>query len=88
MADTVNINTATMEQLKTIKNIGQIRVSLILTEREKKGQLNLTDLKLIEGISNTVWDTLVESGKIKIEPPEHEENVTEELPIWKNKCRR
>jgi hypothetical protein len=48
----------------------------------------LTDLKLIEGISNTVWDTLVESGKIKIEPPEHEENVTEELPIWKNKCRR
>jgi hypothetical protein len=45
IADTGNINTATMEQLKTIKNIGQIRVSLILAEREKKGHLNLTDLK-------------------------------------------
>ena len=77
MAYTVNINTATMEQLKTIKNIGQIRVSLILASREKKGQLNLTDLKLIEGIPNTVWDTLVESGKITIEPPEHKENVTD-----------
>ena len=48
MADTGNINTATMEQLKTIKNIGQIRVSLILAEREKKGHLNLTDLKLLK----------------------------------------
>ena len=77
MTDTVSINTASMEQLKTIKNIGQIRASLILAEREKKGQLNLTDLKLIGGIRNTVWDTLVESGKITIEPREHEENVTD-----------
>ena len=60
MADTVNINTATMEQLKTIKNIGEIRASLISAAREKKGQLSLTDFKLIEGILNTVWNTLVE----------------------------
>ena len=63
MADTVNINKVTLEQLKTINNIGQIRASLILAAREKKGQLSMTDLKLIAGIPNTAWNTLVESGK-------------------------
>jgi DNA uptake protein ComE-like DNA-binding protein len=50
MSDSSNINTASLEILTNIKNIGQKRASIILEPREKSGFLTLEDLKLLEGI--------------------------------------
>ena len=67
---TVNINTATVDELKTIKNIGARRAALIIQARQEKGILTLEDLKSIEGVPNTIWDPLIEAGEITLEPPE------------------
>ena len=50
MSDLSNINTASLEILENINNIGQKRASIILEPREKSGFLTLEDLKLLEGI--------------------------------------
>ncbi|CAC5377524.1 comEA [Mytilus coruscus] len=70
MSQPMNINTATAEELKSIKNIGSKRAVIITAAREEKGQLTIEDLKLLEGIPNTIWDPLVNEGAIIVEPPE------------------
>ena len=69
----LNINTASKEELMTLKDIGEVRASLIIKAREQKGKLDLESLKLIEGLPNTMWDPLVQSGRVIFE-----EQVTEQ----------
>ncbi|CAC5415563.1 comEA [Mytilus coruscus] len=71
MPQPININTATDEELKSIKNIGPKRAGIITAAREERGQLTIEDLKLLEGIPNTIWDPLVDEGAIVSEPLEH-----------------
>ncbi|CAG2209805.1 unnamed protein product [Mytilus edulis] len=70
MSQPVNINTATVEELKSIKSIGTKRAGIITAAREERGQLTIEDLKLLEGIPNTIWDPLVDEGAIVVEPLE------------------
>jgi len=63
----ININTATQEQLMSIKDIGKQRSKLIIKARAEKGKLTLDDIKLIPELPNTLWDPLVASGKIIFE---------------------
>ena len=77
MSDPSNINTASLELLENIKNIGQKRASIILEPREKKGFLTLEDLKLLEGIPNTIWNPLMPAHDIIIERPSTETLTTD-----------
>ena len=70
----ININTATQEQLMSIKDIGEQRSKIIIKARTEKGKLTLEDIKLIPGLPNTLWDPLVATGKIIFET----EKVVEE----------
>lgn len=50
----ININTATMEELMKIKDIGETRSKLIIKARTAKGSLTLEDLQRIESVPNTM----------------------------------
>ena len=47
MSHPVNINTASLEELKTIAGISEKRAQKILKKRQEKGTLTLEDLKLM-----------------------------------------
>ncbi|XP_061195172.1 DNA ligase 1-like [Saccostrea echinata] len=64
MTTPININEASLETLKTIRNIGDKRAKAILEIRDRKGEITLEDLKLIPNIPSTIWDPLVEEGLI------------------------
>ncbi|CAC5396880.1 unnamed protein product [Mytilus coruscus] len=63
---TININTATKEELMGIRDIGEARANLIIKARKIKGTLTLEDLKMIEGVPNTIWDPLIRKYKTKL----------------------
>ena len=67
MADSININKASLEELIQIKNIGPKRAAIIIKTREEKGNLTLEDLKLLEGIPNTIWNPLIQNGDITMD---------------------
>ena len=64
MATPININTATYDLLKNIKNIGDKRAKKIIEIRDIKGRLTLEDLKIIPNIPSSIWDPLVEEGLV------------------------
>jgi competence ComEA-like helix-hairpin-helix protein len=85
MADSININKASLEELIQIKNIGSKRAAIIIKTREEKGNLTLEDLKLLEGIPNTIWDPLIQNGDItmdaqdQFDTEQHSEKQAESL---------
>lgn len=74
---TININTATKEELMGIRDIGEARANLIIKARKIKGTLTLEDLKMIEGVPNTIWDPLIRNGTVEVSP---EEETPEKQP--------
>ncbi|VDI12070.1 Hypothetical predicted protein [Mytilus galloprovincialis] len=77
---TVNINTASIEELMTLKDIGQKRAQLIVAERSKLGTLTAETLKAIEGIPSNIWDPIIFMGKVVFE----EQLDTKETEIGKS----
>ncbi|XP_071145025.1 myosin-11-like [Mytilus edulis] len=77
---TVNINTASIEELMTLKDIGQKRAQLIVAERSKLGTLTAETLKAIEGIPSNIWDPFIFMGKVVFE----EQLDTKETEIGKS----
>ncbi|CAC5376101.1 comEA [Mytilus coruscus] len=63
---TININTATKEELMGIRDIGEARANLSIKARKIKGTLTLKDLKMIEGVPNTIWDPLIRKGTVEV----------------------
>ncbi|XP_071140676.1 interaptin-like [Mytilus edulis] len=74
---TININTATKEELMGIRDIGEARANLIIKARKIKGTLTLEDLKMIEGVPNTIWDPLIRNGTVEVST---EEETPEKQP--------
>ena len=66
MATPIDINNATLEDLKGINNIGDRRAKSIIDARNIKGKLTLEDLKLIPNIPSSIWDPLVDEGIITV----------------------
>ena len=55
----VNINTATKEELQTINGIGESKAKNIIKYREEKGNFkNIEDIKNVEGIGDTLYETI------------------------------
>jgi len=55
----VNINTATIEELKTINGIGESKAKNIIEYRTKNGNFkNIEDIKNVEGIGDTLYETI------------------------------
>ncbi|CAG2255378.1 unnamed protein product [Mytilus edulis] len=77
----VNINTASKEELITIKDIGEARAKLIIDARTDKGKLTLEDLKLIQGLPNTMWDPLVAAGRIIFEQTEEVDEIADQKKL-------
>ncbi|CAC5399680.1 comEA [Mytilus coruscus] len=77
---TVNINTADIEELMTLKDIGQKRAQLIVAERTKLGTLTAETLKALEGIPSNIWDPFSFMGRVVFE----EQLDTTETEIEKN----
>ena len=80
----ININTASQEELMKIRDIGEVKSKLIIQARKAKSTpLTLEDLKLIEGISSTMWDPLVKAGRIIFEETttiEEDKQIQQEIP--------
>ncbi|VDI28661.1 Hypothetical predicted protein [Mytilus galloprovincialis] len=81
MSQPININTASLEQLKQISGISDRRAQKIINKREEKGSpLILEDLKLMTDIPNTMWDPLMKTGVIILEPSEEiQEGIQEDI---------
>ncbi|MBQ2872473.1 MAG: helix-hairpin-helix domain-containing protein [Bacilli bacterium] len=55
----VNINTATKEELQTIKGIGESKADSIIKYREQNGNFKtIEDIKNVEGIGDTLYETI------------------------------
>lgn len=63
----------------TIRDIGEIRATSMINERQTQGQLPLETLKQIPGIPAHIWEPLVSSGRITFETPKEEEKGEELL---------
>ena len=63
-AQTVNVNTATIDELQTIKGIGEKTAQRIIEERERAGNFESTeDLSIrIKGLGKQRADKLIEAG--------------------------
>ncbi len=58
-SDLLNINTATAEELQTLKGIGQTRAEDIVNYREEKGNFSkIEDLKNVSGIGDVTFDKI------------------------------
>lgn len=58
----ININTATAEQLMTLRGIGQAKAECIIAYREKKGAFQkIEDITLVEGIKEGTFEKIRES---------------------------
>lgn len=66
MATPIDINKATFEELKNIRNIGDKRAKKIIDIRNIKGKITLEDLKIIPCIPSSIWDPLVDEGLIVV----------------------
>jgi len=90
----LNINTATFEELLTLKDIGKARANAILQERSRKKTITLTDLTSLTELTAPVVQALLESGKINFEPvssvsdaDEHEKEMQEYIRGLQEKVR-
>ena len=55
----ININTATKEELQTINGIGESKANNIIKYREEIGKFNtIEDIKKVEGIGDTLYETI------------------------------
>ena len=55
----VNINTATKEELQTIKGIGENKAESIIKHRETNGKFEkIEDIKNVEGIGDTLYEQI------------------------------
>lgn len=70
----ININTASSEELSTLKGIGLIKADAIVTYREKHGNFSaIEDLKNVAGIGDVTFDGLKDN--ITVEKAESNETV-------------
>jgi competence ComEA-like helix-hairpin-helix protein len=71
MTTPININNASLDELKGITGISDRRAQKIIQKREEKGSpLTFEDLKLMSDIPNTMWDPPIQSGGITLEQEE------------------
>lgn len=57
----VNLNTADLEELMTLPNIGEARAAMIIADREANGRFRMPeDLLRIKGFSDTLVEGLLE----------------------------
>ena len=54
----VNINTASIEELKTLPNIGDAMAARIIAQREKAPFKQILDIKKVSGIGDKTYDVL------------------------------
>ncbi|NOY23453.1 MAG: helix-hairpin-helix domain-containing protein [Acidobacteria bacterium] len=58
-AQIININRATVDQLTTLKGIGQKKAQAIIAFREKNGKFkNIEDVMLVKGIGQKMFDKM------------------------------
>lgn len=54
----ININTANLEELISLSGIGSVKANAIISYRKEHKFLSIEDLKKVDGISDTLYDTL------------------------------
>lgn len=64
MATPIDINKASFEELKNIRNIGDTGGKKIIDIRNVKGKITLEDLKILPSIPSSIWDPLLDEGLI------------------------
>jgi predicted DNA-binding helix-hairpin-helix protein len=71
----ININTASSEELKSIPNIGDKRAEKLLNLQKESRALTVEDVKMLTRIPSTIWDPLVKQEIINFEVPHMEPSV-------------
>lgn len=54
----VNINTATLEELKSLNGIGEVKAKAILEYRKEANFTNIDDIKKIKGIGDKIFEKI------------------------------
>ena len=62
----VNINTATVEELSQLKNIGEVKAKAIVEYRESNGDFaKIEDIVLVKGIGEGIFSALKEDLSVE-----------------------
>lgn len=54
----VNINTATLEELKSLNGIGEVKAKAILEYRKEANFTNIDDIKKVKGIGDKIFEKI------------------------------
>lgn len=57
----ININTASLEELKTLNGIGEEKAKAILAYRQDQNFTSIEDLKKVKGIGSKIFDKIKDS---------------------------
>lgn len=57
----VNLNTATLEELKSIKGIGETKAKAILEYRQEQNFTSIEDIKKVKGIGEKTFENIKDS---------------------------
>lgn len=61
----VNINTASKEELETLKGIGEAKAKAILEYRKEQNFTSIEDIKKVKGIGEKIFDQIKDSISVE-----------------------
>ncbi|MBK1972580.1 DUF655 domain-containing protein [Campylobacter sp. TTU-622] len=61
----ININTANIEELKTLNGIGESRAKAIITYRKDQNFTSIEDIKKVNGISEKIFTNIKDSISVE-----------------------
>ncbi len=64
-ADKININTASVEQLQNLENIGPVKANGIVKYREAKPFQSIEEIKKVKGIGEKIFQSIKDKITVK-----------------------
>ncbi|KAA6224639.1 MULTISPECIES: ComEA family DNA-binding protein [unclassified Campylobacter] len=62
---TININTATIDELKSLNGVGDAKANAIIEYRNEQNFTSIEDIKKVKGIGDKIYDSIKDSISVE-----------------------